>query len=436
MTEHQLKALSDAVTSLDKVADCNTDGEEYIVRAAQLIGSLRGISPSSDKRSSYETEEILGVIADIVNDPYLIARCEEEIVLAANARSLSPRDFNSTVKDGALWRRQSGRMLPESVHSSHYIHVLENAENYFITRLIRLIYSELGEYMLLYSAAANGIESDGTLRENSTEFERAYSYISALYKRVRRLMNTDFYSRLSERCFNEEIPLSSNILCLETRYRKCFKFYRRRRICADQSEVRSQLTAYFSAIIASRLCARGFKPTFSPCDKKFTAVTAFSSPVRFVSGDFEVTYIACPDKGYARIEVYNPLFERSAFNPSVGVVFFEDGADIKRIAPRRAEGATTVAVISPWGYLRDGIFAAEGLQDERQIIDRYLSDRMTCIRAEKTIYSHLCPVCKGHSVTCSDDLYICSDCGAAYALSRGRMWIISKGKREGGNGIC
>ena len=162
----------------------------------------------------------------------------------------------------------------------------------------------------------------------------------------------------------------------------------------------------------------------------FDAYTAFASPDRFLRGDFEITLTALPCSGGARVDVYNRKFAPSRFNPSAGIVFFGEETDAERETFVKQFSAVTVAAISGSRYVRldGGESTVCGLQGEDETADRYIADRTACAKAEEGIYSRLCPNCRGTSVTLSDGLYTCPDCGAAYAFSGGEMWIVRQGR--------
>lgn len=439
MTEGQLKALGAAVGALNKIAENCKSVDEYAAWAQGISGRLSGISPISDMRFFCEIGSLLVVMADIISDPYLTPKSEHDVILAATARSLSPRDFSMTVRDSALWRRKGKVMLPERVHVTAFEHEIENAENFFVARVMRTVSSMLGEYAAVYAAAAKSIGRDGTLTENSEAFIQAYFRLNYLIKKLGRLMDTRFYRRLSSSSARSDGVEPTNVLCHEPRYRKCYKFYLRRNISADKSPVCDMLAAYFSSLMAARLKGLGFRLLSEERDRKLTAYNAFSSPVRFISDEFEITLTANCSDGFAKVDVFNRAFGRSAFNPARGIVLFTGETDFEGAAQRNTHGAVTVAAISPCGYARldEGASFVGGLQDEVQIVGRYLADRMTCAKAQEEIYSHLCPNCKGTSVTEDDGLYVCADCGTRYAFSRGRMWIVRRGieKERGGKVI-
>ena len=289
MTEGQLKALGAAVGALNKIAANCKSVDEYAAWAQGISGRLSGRSPISDMRFFCEIGSLLVVMADIISDPYLTPKSEHDIILAATARSLSPRDFSMTVRDSALWRRKGKDMLPERVHVTAFEHEIENAENFFVARVMRTLSSMLGEYAAVYAAAAKSIGRDGTFTENSEAFIQAYVRLNYLIKKLGRLMDTRFYRRLSSSSARSDGVEPTNVLCHEPRYRKCYKFYLRRNISADKSPVCDMLAAYFSALMAARLKGLGFRLLSEEGDRKLTAYNAFSSPVRFIS---ELTAIA------------------------------------------------------------------------------------------------------------------------------------------------
>ena len=427
MTRDALGTLGDAVGSLDKRAINCRNTEEYIAGAEEVFRSFGGRSYPSDEFFR-QVSGVLAAISDIVTDPCLSAESREEICLAANARPLSPRDFNATVRDGALWRRKGGGISPERVHVTNFGHTILNAENAFVARLIAELSSMLGKYCSVCSEAAKSIGDDGALKENSQAFVQAYMRLNHLHAKARRLMNTPFYRQLSAASDRGAELSASNVLCHEPRYRKCYKFYLRRHICADQTAILSMLSAYYSALLAVRLWRLGY--IVESKGEPFDAYTAFVRPVRFLRGDFEITLTALPCSGGARVDVYNRKFAPSRFNPSAGIVFFGEETDAERETFVKQFSAVTVAAISGSRYVRldGGESTVCGLQGEDETADRYIADRTACARAEEGIYSRLCPNCRGTSVTLSDGLYTCPDCGAAYAFSGGEMWMVRQGR--------
>lgn len=428
VAEELFEQISRALKDLAQIASGCADEGEYAIKVSPRAGKISAMPLSADIAYFGGAGEVLAAIEDIVSDPYVEVRREEEIVLASCARPLSPRDFAQTVADGRLWRRKRGGMSPEYVRSSRTVDDFENAENYFIARLLCDIRSELSEYREIYSSAAKRLDCGDAAVGNSPLFGRAFALLDGVYSRAARLMRSSFFLRLSPRLREVELPSPTNVLLDEPRYNKCLRFSVRRHICAAQSQISPQIAACFAALLSARLTSLGFRVEGRRSGGEFGITSAFSSPVGFVGENFSVGLKVDYAEGRADLSFFCRDFARSRFNPVKEEVFFCGNPSPENLADGRSMPHRFV-LVSPRGYAEicGESRRTEWFRDFGELVSRYISERMTLIAADGAVYSRICPSCGGRSVVCTDGLYICADCGTEYALAKGKMWLVRRG---------
>ncbi len=428
VTKELFEQISRALKELAQIASTCADEGEYATKVALRAGKICTLPLSADIAFFDGAEEVLAAVSEIVSDPYVEVRREEEIVLASCARPLSPRDFALTVSDGRLWRRKRGGMSPEYVRSSRLVDDFENAENYFVARLVCDIRSQLSEYREIYSSAAKRLDCGGAVGGNSPLFGRAFALLDGVCSRAARLMQSQFFLRLSPRLKEFELPSPTNVLLDEPRYKKCYRYSVRRQICADQSQIYPQIAACFSALFSSRLLSLGFGAEGRRSGGEFGIFSAFSSPVRFEGEKFSVGLKVDYAEGCADIVFFCRAFARSPFNPVTERVFF-----CENVCSESAAGGRSLpqryALVSPRGYAEicGESRRTEWFRDFGELVSRYIAERTALIAADGAVYSRICPSCGGRSVRCADGLYVCADCGTEYALGKGTMWLVGRG---------
>ncbi|MGN1295762.1 MAG: hypothetical protein ACI4U5_05075, partial [Bacilli bacterium] len=113
--------LKTSIVQIKKYYKNNSDIKEFYKNINTLdIKSLQQSSLKRDEKYIKEISFIMSVINSIIAHPHISNKGEEIILRSDKANNLSEDDFQKTLKDSMLWKKQDFKMIPEYVHYHQY----------------------------------------------------------------------------------------------------------------------------------------------------------------------------------------------------------------------------------------------------------------------------------------------------------------------------
>lgn len=196
-----------------------------------------------------ELNNILDILINIMNYPYIQTTTEEIITRSELVSILTEESFTKTMKDPALWKDKNGKMTPEQVYSVEYIDTINNYENRFIIYVFKKILTMLKTYKDLSLTPSNSLKTYYETNEASlsrlsiyenlfNENEAISKYVfnegltnvnfnalKEIHKKAKRLKLHKFYKKLEDTSFHLPINMTNTILH-DRRYNKVYRFYK------------------------------------------------------------------------------------------------------------------------------------------------------------------------------------------------------------------
>jgi len=196
-----------------------------------------------------EIKRVLHIIVSIINKPRTASSTDQVILRSEETRYVSNDSFLKTTKDPSLWKKKSGILEPEKVHTDETVDTIDTYENHFIITLISLLNEEINEiademnlaslslmskYRLesfsyspfsllgVYQDAHYPFKENFTLKKDVSSLEESLHDTNKL---LRRIMGSSFYLKLKGGALIKN-PMATNILVHNPLYSYCYKHYK------------------------------------------------------------------------------------------------------------------------------------------------------------------------------------------------------------------
>lgn len=405
-----------------------------------------------------ELKNLVGKIMSILHDPHIKAETREIILRSEQSGSLSPESFLATMQDSKLWKLKRDHMSPEEVHSVETFDSLITYENKFICALLDCIKDRLeallstllpllpsfessvlngsfdfGPYGLLNSIG-NLELIDGILERKGEEedFSKVYKKAEALLKKVKLIMNTEFYRLIHDERFPHRV-LPTNILVHDRLYSFCYRYYQKHFFNRGE-EIASEEAPYFNFVLlyilsflvkSKDFTKRPSRPSFHLNEQgmlNFGPLTYHRDEFLYtISVDGPHQAIKVEVLAYGRVTATYYIVVRRQYTKAVKAslqsVYRELLVDADSITLLTAEDCLgEYKATVPFTYYKP---------DNATIIKNLFASFTLVFRGDYGLYKEKCPVCgKGHTRR-SGNCYKCEDCHATYRLIpyKGAVWI-------------
>lgn len=420
------KLLRSVNESIKKYALSRPDNRSFYEDIALLEAlSLQSVSLNKDLIYFDEINKLFGAIITVIRRPFIVNESETVILRAEQSYGLTPEMFRETVKDTKLWKDKRGVITPKEVFYFQNIDELVNYENRFIVYLIDIVSSQLVGYVKFYDFLIGTIGSGGLVQDQS-ELEVAYIKLNALYKKIRRIKETDFYKIVNKANTSFTHVEPTNVFKHNRAYGECYRFFVNNVTYSDDEARNKDLSAYFFTRLLCALRSGGYE--FVDGEKAGGKVVR---KMNFESDEFRITVDEAKDYGGLAIEVTHKGEAITAFNLLVfdGSPEFEEVE--KRLDDYKTSGFTSVDAVTAWdaAYVDESVVSsASGGVSENELLIRYLSDKTKTVKASRRIYEEHCPVCGSKDIAIGET-YRCGNCGSEYTFAGEKIWLTKLRKK-------
>ena len=405
---------------------------------------LQDLSFKSDLAYFDEISFILSVITSIIGHPHISNKGEDIILRTELANSVSPEMFQKTLRDAGLWKMQGTRMIPEHVHYHQNIDDLRIYENVFVVMLVKLIAAELAKYNDFYATLIEIFHGQSQLSLDENNVSVALFRIRQLNKKIRHIQNTRFYKEINKASTTLRVVHPTNILLKDRLYNYCFKFYRSLVTYPDKESLMRDFGLYYCTMLMRSLRASGFVLTGENQPLQFDDHKCLVFPSMSLEND---TFQAHFELYGNNRGIFFSLEHKYIQNPRVGKVhhllLFQPQSSFAELEDIDIpmQNYTSVEAISLWNMA----FVDGGVQpvyqnplSEQEVMDEWLSRKLSCSRASSDLYRTFCPACQKSAVDCDDDdLRTCANCGSRFTFFKDReaseqVWFLKLRRSEHG----
>lgn len=219
----------------------------------------------------HELNEILDILFNIFNYPYIETRTNQIIKRSELVNSYSEESFKKTIRDASLWKENKGEMKPELVHSIEYDDTFINYENIFIVYVLKRIINIITELKEFNIESSNSLSTFYGTKEASLsrlsiyqniydnkdeiskylyldgELNKNYDLLLKIHSKVKHLKLHKFYKQLKDYKFKLPVNLTNTILH-DRRYNKVYRFFKNSVLGFDSVENFDTLFFNYSVI--------------------------------------------------------------------------------------------------------------------------------------------------------------------------------------------
>ncbi|MBQ9774168.1 MAG: hypothetical protein IJW30_05840 [Clostridia bacterium] len=397
---------------------------------------LQDLSFQSDLAYFDEMQFVLSVISSIISHPHISTKTENVILRTEFANTVSVENFQETLRDPALWKKDGTHMVPEYVHYHQSIDDLCIYENIFVVMLTKLLASEIEKYEEFYASLIQTFRGQEQLSLDEHNVSVALSRIRRLHKRIRYIQNTRFYKEVNRRYTPLRTVHPTNILLKDRLYNYCFKFYRSLVTYPDKASLLHDFSIHYYMLLLKSLRRAGFSLT--------------EAPRKLELG--ENGYLLPPPTSFEN-DLYRLCFER--YEESRGIVLTVEHKFVTNDCARRArhlllfspqssfadlgdmaaeaEAYTTVEGISLWNmaYVEQEILPVyRNPLSEQEVMDEWLTCKISSSRASGALYRTFCPSCQSPNVNADEqEIRRCAHCGSQFTFfkdgeDRENLWFL------------
>lgn len=363
--------------------------------------SLQDFSVKQDMSFLSSVSSLLSIILTIITHPHISNRTEEVVIRIEQAQRIDHETFVNTIKESRFWKKHGIKMIPEELYYYQHEDELKIYENKFIVLLVNLLDRELSKYGKFYLTRLPSL-SQASLIDGGSIGDIILT-IDRLKRKITYVKGTYFYKTISR-----EKPISpkiqpTNILLKDRLYKYCFRFYRSFISFEDIQKARANLQSFYLILILKSLIARGFRALEHSGERFVLANPDFDLQIDNFTGKYTLLTVSWHE------------------NPEKAVkhrLYFDVGYD--DASPAELESEREISdTLSLWQLDRS---AANGKNtiytgSEAEIIEKWLSEKMTTLPLQSPVYKKYCPVCKSKETDSADGLFVCHHCRSEYVSS-------------------
>lgn len=409
--------LNEIYTSLLEKSLTKSNKEVFLYLQDKNLPSIQSSFIKKDIDYLNEINYVLSILTSIVSKPLLSSTYNEIIIRSGQAASIDNDDFNKTIKDASMWRRNKIGMIPERVYYKEHIDEIKTYENYLMVHIINAISKDVDNYSSFYSIMINRLLSFNnlTLKKNQVDIVNLIKRIS---NKLRYLKSTYFYKVINKEHHKIESVTPTNILLDNQLYNRAFRFYKEMIKYGDSTSINTKLCQYYYFIIISTLL------------KKDYAIKSnkgkFSFEEEIVIENEECKYqLQIINNQYIVLNQENKLINHIQ---KILLIVEHDLNQLKE-EDELFDSFDSVNFISIWrfGYIENKkiYYSNTDPIKENKMIKEILTNHFLIVKGSELIYSKYCPICKKTELVNNDDnIYICSSCFSRYVLKDNKVIFI------------
>lgn len=385
---------------------------------------LQDLSFRSDLSYFDQIEFILNVITSIVARPHISNKTEDVVIRSELASSISPETFQATMRDFSLWKSSGATMSPEYVHYHQNIDDLRIYENVFLVMLIKMISAELTKYADFYASLIDTFHGQSQLSLDENNVSVAIFRIRKLHKKIRYLQNTRFYREINKEPTTLRTVHPTNILLKDRLYNYCFKFYRSLVTYPDKAALMHDFSIYYCMMLMRSLKKAGFKVVGKTDKLHFDDNKCLSvPPLSFENSHYRAHFEVYGDNKGILFTIEHKLVTAPAAREATHLLLFSPQSSFADLTDEilHTEGFMSVEAISLWNmaYVDDVIRPVyRNPLSEQEVMDQWLSGKISDSRASSDLYREFCPSCKKSAVITDEesDICHCTACGSMFTF--------------------
>ena len=381
------------------------------------LNSLQSFSFSIDDAFFNEIAFILNVISSIISHPHLSNKGEDVVMRSELAGHISTESLQRVFKEPSFWKEKDLEMAPEYVHHYQYTDDIKIYENIFIGMVIKVIDSEVMEYIDFYNQLIPSIDDDNSncLLED-TDIEVALKKLNFLRKKVRYIKNTYFFKEVSKVRLSLKNIEPTNILIKDRLYNYCYQFYKKFIQYVDKEILIKDFNTYYYLLVIKAMKEKGF---ILLNDKENTLTNLnlyYDVYYTNVSLDMETNTI-----------LLKVGLNDSSYISTHGLVLTTE-RNVEDLIVIDKTSVLTTFIATIWNIkdsndLTQFIFKNRTL--EASIASYWVNNKFIERAIKEKLYTKYCPVCKGDNLDEEEGLYCCNDCGSIYTFKKENLaWFL------------
>ncbi len=416
--------LKRTVAKLNSDAEaCDTYGAFYERIESLSFEPLQDLSFQSDLKYFDEIAYILSVIASIAGHPHISTEHEDIVLRTEFANAANAETFRETLRDPRLWKKDGAHMVPEYVHYHQSVDDLCIYENRFIVMLVKLLAAEIGKYESFYSTLIQTFCGQDQLSLDEHNVSVALSGLRKLNKKIGYIQNTRFYQTINRKYTALRTVHPTNILLKDRLYNLCFKFYRSLITYPDKESLLRDFSIHYYMLLLRSLRAKNFVLCEDPGELKFDENKALiPSAMKLENALYRIELALWKENRGIVLTVEHKLVKYSAAKRATHLLIFSPQssfADLEEVGAGEPP-YTTVEAISLWNmaYVERTVEAVyHNPLSEEEVMDEWLSCKLSGSRASVALYRTFCPACQKSAVNIDENnVRHCAGCGSSYAF--------------------
>ena len=363
-----------------------------------------------------EINYVLSILTSIVSKPLLSSTYNEIVIRSGQAASIDNDDFNKTIKDASMWRRNKIGMIPERVYYKEHIDEIKTYENYLMVHIINAISKDIDNYSSFYSIMINRLLTTNnlTLKKNQVDI---VSLIKRISNKLRYLKSTYFYKTINKEHHKIETVTPTNILLDNQLYNRAYRFYKEMIKYGDSASINTKLCQYYYFIIISTLLKKDY--VIKSNKGKFSFIEGVVIENEQCKYELKIT-----NNQYILINQENKLIKQ---NQKILLIVEHDLNQLRNEDEFYLDfDSVNFISIYQYGYIEDKkiYYSNSDPLKENRMIKEIISNHFLIVKGNELIYSKYCPICKKTELVNEDEIYICSACKSRYVLKDNKVIFI------------
>ncbi len=389
----------------------------YLNLDSLSLNSLQSFSFSSDDAFFDEISFILNVIASIISHPHLSNKGEDVVIRSELAGHISTESFQRMFKEPSFWKEKDLEMAPEYVHHYQYTDDIKIYENVFIGMVIKIIDSEVMEYIDFYNQLIPSIDSDnGNSMLEDDEIELALKKLNVLRRKLKFVKNTYFFKEVSKVRLSMKNLQPTNILVKDRLYNYCYRFYKKFIQYVDKESLIKDFNTYYYLLVIKAMRKKGFVLT----DGKEQTLENL-----YLYHDGYYTNLSLDMKT-------NSILLQIGLNDSIYIsshrLVLDTDRNVEDLTGINTTGVLTTQIASLYN-IKDSNdlarFIFKNRIPEASVAFYWVNDKFIERAIKEKLFTRYCPVCKGDNLDEDLGMYSCSDCGSVYTFKKENLaWFL------------
>lgn len=430
------------------------------------LDALHYVEPyhfDEEKNKLEELKKVTDKILSILYHPAIQVSTNEIVQRSELSGKLSHESFIDTMRDPKLWKEKKNAMVPEYVHTVETIDNLDIYENRFLSLLIDELDEDISSTIedmtpMVESFGEhyqNNLLSFGLhspIRDMRNKFypysfivlqgngskEELYNQAKKIKRRIRNMKGSEFYALTSKHKISHSVH-PTNILIHDKLYSYCYKYYVSH-YKATEKDDRKREILYFNYFLTS----------FLHTLKKRELLKEENMPAFFVDEEGMISFSSFP------MEHYPFSFALHMDKENIGLILdvtiHYENKDYhfsyylltrERYTEKNAKSIHSIQDKTKGKFILvtgnnlvkdyDSILTfSYHMKKNDELLDDLLTSFTILIKANKEVYTGLCPVCGKTHIRFDGERYHCQECHSAYVIDKinsvSLLWIQSYGK--------